>query len=382
MHSKRALAVALSLAARAAPGAAAEFKVNDDTTFSAGLGLRASYTRQDFGAPDGTSKSNDFSVESARLFLGGSYGKVWKATLNTERSADDRIHLLDGIAQFEPMPEFNIWLGRMLPPSDRANLYGPYFAVPWSFPGIVSNYPSIFAGRNNGVMLWGKPLAGKLVYSAGAFEGHNRAAGLSGQTDKLLYAARVAYNFWDPEPAPAHYTGGWYGGSKDILTVGLAAQSQKDGVGTAAAAGKLTVWSADLLAEKKIGAGVPTFEAAYYKYKLGAVDCDSGEPGSPACVAGGDNVGGMVDGKAVLLGGAWLVPQTVGWGQFQPFVRWQRFERTLSGTTVKQWDVGVNYLVRGPNTRLSAQYGKLRDDRVPAPRDSVGQFVLGAQLMF
>jgi len=382
MHSKRAFTIALSLASLVAAAEAAEFKVNDDTTFSAGLGLRASYTRRDFGAPDGNSKSNDFSVESARLFLGGSYAKMFKATLNTERSSDDRVRLLDGIAQFEPLPEFNLWLGRMLPPSDRANLYGPYFALPWSFPGIVSNYPSIFAGRNNGAVAWGKPLAGKLVYAAGAYEGHNRAAGLSGQSDKLLYAGRLAYNFWDPEPAPAYYTGGWYGGSKNILTVGLAAQSQKDGVGTAAAPGKLTVWSADLLAERRLGAGVPTLEAAYYKYKLGAVDCGSGEPGSLACVAAGDNMGGMVDGKAVLLGGAWLFPQTVGWGQLQPFVRWQRLQRTLSSTTAKELDVGVNYLVRGPSARFTAQYGKIQDDRVPAPRDSVGQFVLGAQLMF
>ena len=59
------------------------------------------------------------------------------------------------IARFEPMPEFNIWIGRMLPPSDRANLYGPYYAVPWSFPGVAANHPSIFAGRDNGLTVPG-----------------------------------------------------------------------------------------------------------------------------------------------------------------------------------------------------------------------------------
>ena len=42
----------------------------------------------------------------------------------------------------------------------------------------------------------------------------------------------------------------------------------------------------------------------------------------------------------------------------------------------------MNYLIRGPNARLTAQYSKLRDDRVPAPRNDVGQVVLGAQLIF
>ena len=380
MHPKGAVAAGLMLACSLSAGAA-EFKVNDDVTLNAGLGLRASYSRRDFGAPDGNSKSNDFSVESARLYLGGSYAKMFKATLNTEPGGDDKVRLLDGIAQFEPMAEFNVWIGRMLPPSDRANLYGPYYAVPWSFPGVVSNYPSIFAGRDNGLTVWGRPLAGKLVYALGAFEGHNKVLGLSGQSDKMLYSGRVAYNVWDPEPAPAYYTGGWYGGTKDILTVGLAGQSQKDGVRGAAAPGKLSMWSVDLLAEKKLGAGVPTFEAALYKYSLGAPDCGSGEPGAPACLAG-ENVGGQVDGKATLLSGAWLIPQTIGWGQFQPFLRWQRFKRTLSSTTAKQFDLGVNYLIRGPNARLTFQYSKLRDDRVPAPRDDVGQLVLGAQFQF
>src|SRR6267142_1507224 len=179
MHSKRArTALLLMFSVLAVPPAqAAEFKVSDDATFNAGLGLRASYTRRDFGAPDGTSKSNDFSVESARLFLGGSYAKVFKATLNTERGADEKVRLLDVIAQFEPMPEFNVWIGRMRPPSDGANLYGPDYAVPWSFPCVVSNYPSILAGRDSGLTVWGKPMGGKLVYAVGAFDGHNKVAG-------------------------------------------------------------------------------------------------------------------------------------------------------------------------------------------------------------
>src|SRR5438552_4546927 len=191
---------------------------------------------------------------------------MFKATLNTERGGDDKVRLLDGIAQFEPMAEFNVWIGRMLPPSDRANLYGPYYAVPWSFPGVVSNYPSIFAGRDNGLTVWGRPLAGKLVYALGAFEGHNKVLGLSGQSDKMLFSGRVAYAFWDPEPAPAYYTGGWYGGSKDILTVGLAGQSQKNNINSTTAPNKLNMYNLDLLAEKKLTMKMPTFETTFYKY--------------------------------------------------------------------------------------------------------------------
>src|SRR5258708_6878931 len=84
----RALAGALGLmcAAVGTAYAGAEIKVGDDASVNVGFGLRTSYTRTDNAAPDGTSKSNDFNVDNARLFLGGSYGKVIKATFNTERT--------------------------------------------------------------------------------------------------------------------------------------------------------------------------------------------------------------------------------------------------------------------------------------------------------
>lgn len=367
---------------------AAEFKLSDEAGVTAGMGIRNSFTRREFGAPNGTSTSNDFALENVRLYLGGHYGKVIKATFNTERTGGaaaaggDSVRIMDAIAQFEFMPEFNVWMGRMLPPSDRANLYGPFFALPWSYPGTASNYPNLAVGRDNGIMAWGKPFASKLVYSVGAFEGHNKSATLSGASDKLLYAGRLAYNFWDAEPAPAHYTGGWYGGSKDILTLAVAGFTQKDGVGTLAVPGDLKVWSTDLLVEKKFSAGVPTFEAAYYKYDLNAVDCGSGEPGAAACPANVDNAGGQVDGKAYLVSGAFLFPQKVGWGQFQPYVRYQKYERTLSRTTNKALDVGLNYIIKGPNAKVSLMYSKFEDSRVAAPRNDIDQVVLGVQLQY
>jgi hypothetical protein len=45
--------------------------------------------------------------------------------------------------------------------------------------------------------------------------------GASNQNQDPLFATRVAYNFWDPEPAPAYYTSSTYYGKADILTVAL-----------------------------------------------------------------------------------------------------------------------------------------------------------------
>ncbi len=369
--------------------AGATLKIGDDASISLGLGLRMSYSSTENAAPNGTSSSNDFSVENARIFLNGEWGKIFKATFNTERqggiasAGGDSIRVMDAIAQFEFDPSFNLWLGRMLPPSDRSNLHGPFYLAAWSYPGVVSNYPNIAVGRDNGAMIWGKPMGGKLVYSLGVFNGHNSAATLSNQSDKVLLAGRLHVNLLDVEPPPAHYLGGTYYGSKDVLSIGIAGNHQKDGAGTAAAPGDLKIWSIDALFEKKLAGGfVPALEGAYYKYDLdGKVDCGSGEPGAIAC-PGADNVGGQVAGKAYMVSAALLLPGKVGWGQFQPFVRYQKFDRDLSATTNKATDVGVNYIINGSNAKVSAMYTKFDDSRLPVGRQSSDRFLIGVQLQY
>ena len=65
---------------------------------------------------------------------------------------------MDAVAQISFSPTANIWMGRFLPPSDRANLYGPYYAHHWNVyaDGIQDSYPMIYQGRANGVMYWGQ----------------------------------------------------------------------------------------------------------------------------------------------------------------------------------------------------------------------------------
>ena len=170
--------------------------------------------------------------------------------LDQATGGDNRLSLIDAIAQFEFSDEFNIWMGRMLPPTDRANLYGPFYTSAWSFPGVAQNYPASIAGRDQGAMVWGAPMGGKLSYSLGVFNGHNRAATASNQSHTLLYAGRLQASFWDPEKG--YYRNGTYLGEKDILSVGIAANSQSDGVGTNLVKGNLNIWSVDLLVEKKL----------------------------------------------------------------------------------------------------------------------------------
>jgi hypothetical protein len=378
------IAMLVGLTGASCANAGQTFQMGPDQSLTLGFGLRTSYTSLQNGAPDGVSRSNDFSLDSSRLYINGQLNNMIKGTFNTERDSTGKIVLMDGITQFEFSSDFNLWAGRLLPPSDRSNLDGPYYINAWSYPGVVSNYPNVAIGRDNGAVIWGKPMDGKLVYSFGAFGGHNAYAGGSDASDDLLYAGRLAINFLDPEPAPAYYNGSTYYGSKNILTLGLVFQNQKNGVGNSAAArGDYNAWNADILFEEKVsGEGVVTVEGAYYKYGLGAVDCNSGEPGSMACTGGTENVGGQVAGKAYLATLEYMFPEKVGVGNFQPFVRVQNFKRDLSQTTNKQSDIGVNYVISGPNARLSAVYSKLSDNRLTAALADTNQFIVGFQFQY
>ena len=367
----------MCLAAIAAQSAQAgpTLSFGPDKSISLGLGLRASISHTEDGAPSGKDDL-DINLDSMRLYLGGSLNKYVKATFNTEKDANDDIKLLDAIARFEFSDSLNVWIGRMLPPSDRANLDGPYYLSAWSYPGVVSQYPARFAGRDNGLTLWGRLADKKLTFAVGAFRGHNKFAGASNEDGNLLYAGRLQYNFFDPEPNPAYYTSSTYYGAARVLALAVAGMYQSDGVGSNVNKGDYKAWNLDALFEQKLtGGGVLTLEGAYYSY-------DIDDKTDVATNFGGagptDNVGGLSQGDGWLAGLAYLIPAKVGWGRFQPYVRYQTFEADLTKVTTKQSDVGVNYVIDGHNARLSATYSKSESTGAP----DTDRFVLGLQLQF
>jgi hypothetical protein len=351
------------------------FTFGDGQSISVGMGLRASGTYDNNGAPSGGS-STDFSLDSVRLYLNGQVTKTIGATFNVERDANGDIKVLDGYARFEPRSEFNIWLGRMLPPSDRSNLDGPYYLSSYNYPGVVSQYPAKFDGRDDGVTVWGKVFGKRLTYAVGAFDGHNRIAGASNQGDNPLFAGRVAYNFWDVEDNPGYYESSTYYGSANILTIGFAGQSQKDGVGTLGHHGDYAAWNFDGLLEKKVfKGGALTLEGAYYHYDTGGV---VDVPTSFAGAGSTANVGGISQGTAFLASAGFLVPTEVGIGKFQPVVRFQEGDATLTHITTKQTDVSLNYIIKGHNARLSLDYAHTTETGFPT-KDAV---TAGIQLQF
>lgn len=321
----------------------------EDKSVSVGFGFRAGYSSVEDAAANGDDRSNDFSLDSARLYLSGSFNKYIKGMLNTEKSGGGtggNWEIIDANVQFQLTPEVAIWAGRFLSPSDRANMAGPYYSMGGGYwANVASRYGwnGGIIGRDEGVAVVGDFMGGKLGVSFGAFEGDNifRFSGVSalsetaGDKDRLMYAGRVQVDFWDPEPG--YYGTGNYFGAKDILAIGLAGRQKTDGAVSATDVGDYASYSVDFLMEKKdVGPGTLSFEAAYYDYDT-------------------DDVFEAEEGDAYSVGAAYLFSTPVGWGKFMPFVRYQQFDAD-SDVKTEKFEVGTNYVIEPYNALITAVY--------------------------
>lgn len=369
---------AASLFSASGANAAEVIYFGPDQWLSLGFGLRSSFTSA-WPGPNGRDSLQRANMENFRLYGGASFNKYLKATLNGELTDRTTIQVLDGYAQFEPMDEINVWGGRMLPPSDRANLDGPYFLLNWSYPGVVSRYPQKVSGRMDGGTIWGKVFDKRLVYSVGVYDGKNQIAGASNTGGNPLIAGRIAFNFLDPEPNPAYYTSSTYFGTADVLTLAIAGQHQTDGVGTAFQRADFSAWNIDALFEKRLGDsgmyGTVTLEGAYYRYYTGGIrDVATNFNNARSH----DLVGGQTQGGAYLLGAGYLIPYEIGWGKLQPNFRFQQFNASLFRTSERQYDYGLTYVIRGHNARVTANYGINEFSN----RNNIRLFTLGLQIQF
>ena len=347
-----ALAGATLLCLPAIEGFAAEINL---PPVSVGAGVRTSFAHTN---PDIGDDVDDFALNSARIYISGKATEYITLMFNTEYNSDDEeIRVIDAVAQFAFSDKLNIWAGRFLPPSDRANLYGPYYASHWGVfrDGIQDGYPFETEGRADGVMYWGQ--FGIAKVSFGAFDIANVIDEPTTGDSDVLWAGRVQLDFWDAEAG--YYLNGTYYGAKDLLALGVAAQT---------ASGD-NAYSLDFLLEKKLPSdGVVTVEAQYAWY--------DGLGGYPPPTAGGyDETGGYY----VL--GAYLFPQVAGIGKFQVLGKYGEatYENTVLGDVDQETiELNLNYIIKDFNARISLFYIDVSFD--PVTGGDASQIGLGLQV--
>jgi len=313
--------------------------------------MRTSFVHTD---PDLGTSTDQFLLNSARIYVSGGVAENIKFMFNTEyNGASSEIGVLDAAARLEFKPQFNIWMGRMLPPSDRANLYGPYYAHHWNVfnDGIQNGQPSItiggvpnFTGRDNGIVYWGD--FSKVKISVGAFDG----ASLTGNA-KVLGAARIQINFWDAEDG--YYLNSTYYGDKNLLSIGGSTQVQS---------GK-TNSNVDFLLEKKLsGGGVVTVESEYTNYNG----------------LGGYAPGYKSQGAYALA--SYLFPQKIGVGQIEVLGKYGSAQFTHGFAPSYRWEtteINATYVIKQFNARV---VGFFLDQKLTNTTNNTWKGGLGIQI--
>jgi len=354
-------------------------KVNDNSWISLGIGMRAHLGAQQTTTSDGWEKSLAF--DNGRIYINGGIMEGLTFEFNTDVTNNGTggnvkdVVMLDAIAKFAFSDAFNIWAGRLLPPSDRANLSGPYFLNTWNFPAGGTfgphRYTSIHAGRDDGAAIWGQFQGGKFKYQVGVFQGNDNS-------ESPNFAARLTLNLLDPEPG--YYNSSTYFGTKDIFAIGVVYQVQSGGAdsnaidavpeivyvpGTlttppilpvpgipavAATAGTFSGWNVDILFEKNLGdsTGTVTLDGAVYGY--------SNDAGLGA---------GASDGLGFFTLGGFMLPGKVGVGPFkgnpQATIRYEQYQDDISDVRGKRIDAALNWILDGHNAYLTLNYGKVLD---------------------
>ena len=352
--------------------AGATFKIDDTKWLSIGAGLRTSFRSVESATTTGK-WTNDFNLDNIRLYLNAQLHDYIKLEFNTDcQTCGDggEMRILDAIGKLEIIPEFNVWIGRMLVPAERREMNGPFYSPVYNIFGAGTPFePADFNlviksdgtsagsfGRDDGATIWGSFLDGRFQYAVGFFRGLRGGANAD---DNILYAQRFAYNFWEVEKNPGYYTSGtYYGKGGDILTLAVTNQYQEDGAGTAADAGDFRGTSVDVLLEKVLdNGGVVTLNGEYKNY---AITSGFSQASRDMIKSGAATGFAMFEGNAYDVSGMYLFPQQIGVGQFQPFVRYVNVMPDNSSDR-NVYEAGVNYVIDGHNARvsLSWQYGDL-----------------------
>ena len=351
-----ALLSAVMLAARVSGAAAGETvqPIPALPPISVGVGLQTSiydceksciYSPSTVSAGD--SSVQGIAVDNIRLYINGSVTDTLKLTFNTDYTGSgsgpggNKVEVIDAIGRFEYNNYFNIWAGRLLPPSDRGNLYGPYFANDWApyADGVAGFYPNVAAGRDNGLAYWGD--FGMLKVQAGVFDGESVNSAVPDKS-KLVYAGRLTMDFWDKETG--YYIDGTYYGDKDLLALGVAAQSQDS----------RTTASIDALLEKKLpNFGVVTIEAEYNRDdRLTSATSSDGWYGLAA----------------------YVFPVVVGIGKFQILGKYS--QKTIDTRPVedklKTTEVNLNYIIKSFSARVGFYYLNQKDQNLGTSPNEFG----------
>ena len=348
-------------------GGASGAQAEDAPSLTLGLRLQGWYVGEQQGATDGGT-AHDFLLRRGYLSVTGKLSSTVSAFAHV---SGDRIGqagvdspgqglgtglaLRDAWIAWQPSAAFHVQAGRMYVPFTRAFGTESTFALlavdlPQTQGGGRGAlfYPSK-VGRDDGLVVWGVPWRGRVQYRLAVMEG---VEGGANPGDSVRLAGRLSFNLLDPETG--WFNRGAYLGEKRVLALGVGFDRQPGLVLGGVPERTYRAFAADAFLDLPVGRGALTVEASY----ADARDLPQG------LSFAGVPVGG--DARTTYLQAGYLLPWPLGPGRVQLY---GRTEHVLArdGDDASLPSAGLNYLVRGHDLKLSADWSRCtRGTRPPS----------------
>lgn len=347
-----------------------------------GAFLKIDYQGQLYGVWRNTGSGSSAQGDSTDLFFrrnrltfwahaAGNYGAIVQIEYVGDRNINDltvsdapgsEFHVLDAYFMADFSNEFRIYAGKQKIQFTRENLEDCF--EPLTLDRSLFIY-ALDHSRDTGVVFWGNLPTIKSQYKVEISKGNS---GNNSPQDNFMYTARFHVSLLDPEYAYGYK--GTYLGKKKVLTLGVAGQFEPNAVysDTVAKTGGKTyyAYTVDAFMEYPLanGTSAVTLSGAYLKESFN----NAYQGNNPDPVSIGQD--GAKNGWYVKA--AYLLPNKIGPGQVQPFVRYEKWKYADLFNVFDQrldWiGAGVNYLIDGQSLRVTLQYSRTNFDKETNPQ--------------
>jgi hypothetical protein len=386
MSKRRTLArTGALLLAGAASAAVAGPTINFDKNSSLTIDYALQVWMQNRGytsSTDSGSLTQTFLRRNRLTFTGqyndyvGFYAQLDAPNNSKDTEADRNVFYRDAYITLDFSDPVRFIVGRFKNTFTRENLEACLEPLTLDRAEVISYTP--FAGsRDTGAAMWGNLANARFQYRLMAANGRNDQ---NSPEHAPRFTARVHWSFFDPEFDYGYR--GTYLGTKKVLTIGAAYDYQKD---VAYADSVLRTdpknykaSTVDIFYEQPTASGTYTFSAAKMKYDTGdAINGPAPDASLPLT--------SQLEGYYVK--GGYLLPQPLGIGRLQLFLRHEKSDYNLrSGLHDQKWNsVGFNYYLDGQRLKVTFEHAKI-DFEKQSPTDpslqDYSQTTLGLQLMF
>ncbi|MEJ2688898.1 MAG: selenite/tellurite reduction operon porin ExtI [Deltaproteobacteria bacterium] len=253
--------------------------------------------------------------------------------------------------------EFRVYAGKQKIQLTRENLEDCF--EPLSLDRSLFIY-TLKHSRDTGVVVWGNLPTIKSQYKIEVSKGND---GNNSPESNFMYTGRFHVSLWDPEYAYGYK--GTYLGKKKVLTFGVGAQVEPDAVysDTVTKTDSKTYYAltADAFMEYPLANGdsAVTLSGAYLKVSFD----DAYQESNPDP----NSIGQDGEKKGWYVKAAYLLPNRIGPGQVQPFVRYEHWSFAdlfdVFNQKINWTGAGVNYLIDGQSLRVTLQYSRTDFDK-------------------